>query len=210
MSDGERRAEVAIALTPAERNTIVEAFFALHPGAGEGRLGLGQAILDFQAWEVGSGRITESGGSPWWRGVNGQMVLDIAAAQKSAGDSAAVRAWREYASGLGTQAELWEAHQRSLHAALRLSGHLLANESDAERAFAEIVVDVVDRTALAGRATDSPELAEMTRRYYPWAYPVDPASLAPLESIRERTANRLLAPGGAVFTDVGIASTRWS
>ena len=200
-----------MALTPGERCAIVEAFFLAHPGVGTGRFGLGQAILDFQAWEVGSGRILESGGSAWWRTINGQLVLDIADAQGTTRrDSPSVSAWRAYASGSGTQSDLWEAHQRSLHSALIQCGALLADEPPAEREFAEIVVDIVDRTALSGRPTDSSDLAELTKRYYPWSYPAPPAALPRLEQLRARTADRLRGPDDVVLANVGIASSRWT
>lgn len=210
MSEEVGRLDAARALTPGERRATVEAFFSVHPGAGEGRVGLGQAILDFQAWQTESGRITETGGSAWWRTVNGLMVLDIADADHaSGGDVATVRAWRTYASGHGTQAELWEAHQRSLHTGVRCCCALLESEPAAERAFAEVVIDIVDRTALAARRTDSAELAEITKRYYPSSYPAVPAALADLERVRARTAKNLCGDDGRPFAGVGIGSSRW-
>ena len=211
MLDEVGRCTAAMALLPSERRAIVEGFFSVHPGAGEGRFGLGQAILDFQIWEVESERITEGGGSAWWRTVNGLMVLDIADAhQDSASDMTSVRAWQTYALGQGTQSDLWEAHQRSLHTAVRCCGALLERETAAERAFAGVVIDIVDRTALAARRTDSAELAELTRRYYPWSYPAVPAALSGLELLQERTADRLRGgDDGMVIANVGIESSRW-
>jgi len=205
------RLDAAIALTPGERRRIVEEFFSVHPGGGRERFGLGQAVLDFQGWEIASGRIAEDGGSAWWRGVNGLMVLDIADARgEPANATDAVKAWRAYASiGEAAQRALWEAHQRSLHAALRVCGPLLEREPAAERAFAEIVIDIVDRTALAGSATDSSDLAQLARRYYPASHPASQETLAGLELMRERTADRLRGSDGLVFANVGIGSSRW-
>ena len=106
----EARLRAALALEPGERTAIVEAFFGAHPGGGDGPLGLGRAIADFVDWEIHSGRITEDGGgSPWWRVVNGGMILDLrdAAAElagESCGDSsnvesdgAPVATWVAYA-----------------------------------------------------------------------------------------------------------------
>ena len=210
MPGGAARIDSAVALTPDERRATCEAFFSAHPGAGVGRFGLGQAILDFQAWEVESGRITESGGSAWWRAVNGLMVLDIADAHHNReSELPPVCAWQTYTSADGTQAALWEAHQRSLHAAVRLCVALLDREPAAEREFAQVVIDIVDRTALAGQPTDNPGLADLTRRFYPWSYPVGSDALPRLELLRERTAERLRSEGGAVFADVGTGSSRW-
>lgn len=202
----------AIALTPAARMATVEAFFAASPRSSEGSSGLGRAILDFQAWEIASGRIpTSNGGSDWWRAVNGMMVLDIAAAAQGAtGPTPAIRAWVDYTTAAEPQRALWEAHQRSLHAGIRAAGALLVAESEAERRFAAIVIDVVDRTALSGSATDNDGLARLTERYYPGVYPIRPDALPALEGMREKTAARLLDPAGAPFQDVGMDSTRWA
>jgi hypothetical protein len=201
----------AIALTPAARMATVEAFFAASPRSPEGPFGLGRAILDFQAWEIASGRITAAGSrSEWWRAVNGMMVLDIAAATRGeCPGSPAVRAWRAYPSSEHPQRALWEAHQRSLHAAIQASGVLLAAEPEAEQLFAAIVIDVVDRTALSGAATDNDALAHLTERYYPRVYPIGPAALPALEQMREKTAARLLDSAGRPFQDVGMDSSRW-
>jgi hypothetical protein len=189
----------------------VEAFFAAHPHSGATPFGLGQAILDFQRWEVASGRIADAGGSDWWRGVNGMMVLDIEAAAGHQGPlSPAIHAWREYLTTGEPQLALWEAHQRSLHAGVRACASLLDAEPLAERQFAAIVIDVVDRTALSGSATDNDGLARMTERFYPRLYPIDPDGLPALEEMRTKTAARLLDAGGEPFANVGLDSTRWS
>lgn len=200
----------AVALSPADRMRQVEAFFAAFPRSSSGPHGLGQAILDFQRWEIGSGRIQDAGGSPWWRGVNGMMVLDIAAAQR--GDAAttpAIRAWRDYATSPDPQAALWDAHQRSLHAGIRACAALLAAEPEAEQRFAALVIDVVDRTALAGTATDNDGLARLTDRFYPAIYPIAAGSLVALDAMRQKTAARLLDGTGRPFSNAGMDSTRW-
>ncbi len=76
MTDARLRA--ALSLSPAERVETVALFFTAHPGGGAGPLGLGRAVADFVDWEIGSGRIADDGrGSPWWRVVNGGMILDL-------------------------------------------------------------------------------------------------------------------------------------
>lgn len=207
-----RELERAISLSPGDRMGIAGRFFERHPGLVGRGPGLGRAILDFQAWEIASGRISPEGGSDWWRAVNGFMVLDIgAAADGNAIETAAVKAWRAYreASGEGVQQLLWEAHQRSLHAGLRASRELLEREGTAEREFAGIVIDVVDRTALANATTDSDDLRNLTDRYYPAAYPTLDGQLAPLQRLRVRSAERLCTADGSPFENVGMSSTRW-
>lgn len=187
------------------------AFFATHGRTKAKAPGLGRAILDFQDWEIQSGRIAEDGrGSPWWRAVNGLFVLDMAEAMTGSSATCAADAWRGYALGLGaSQAALWEAHQRSLHSAIDSCDELFKLEPPAEQAFARIVVEVVDRTALANRPTDSPELAALTERFYPSSYPIDESAVAPLERMRGRTADTLRAADGSVFDEVGMSSRRW-
>ena len=191
---------------------IAGGFFQRYPGPGWAAPGLGQAIMDFQAWEIASGRISIAGGSPWWRAVNGFMVLDLQSAMTgSPMESAGVKAWLAYTVGADAdgQERLWEAHQRSLHAGLRASRELLESEPSAEREFASIVIDVVDRTALASAATNSADLRNLAERYYPAAYPTLDEQIPPLERLRALTAERLCAPNGSQFENVGLSSTRW-
>lgn len=199
----------AIALSPSFRMAAVERFFRHFPGQRDDQFGLGRAILDFQSWEITSGRIAGEGGSAWWRAVNGMMVLDIAASGKQVlPASSAVAAWRAYTAEESQEA-LWEAHQRSLHAAIRRCEALVAAEPGAERAFAEIVVDVVDRTALSGAPTHTADLRQLTERYYPACYPVFEDLLPRLENMRMRTAAALLDLHSRPFEDVGLGSSRW-
>ena len=186
----------ALALEPGERTEIVEAFFTTHPGGGSGPLGLGRAVADFVDWEIRSGRITDGGGgSAWWRLVNGAMVLDMrdAAAVDAdgnadgAGADGAVGSWIAYirCDGAGAAQEtMWTAHQGSLHAGLHAADRaaLLADERHAEREFAGLVVEIVNRTAAHHQATDTADLARMTARSYPQQYPITPQEWAALHA----------------------------
>lgn len=197
--DDERVAE-AIAIGPGERREIVERFFRTHPGGGAGPLGLGRAVADFVDWEIRSGRIGDDGaGSPWWRLVNGGMVLDLRdALAPGAGDhdpDDPVAAWLEYVRtgpGADAQQRMWVAHQASLHAALGPAAPLLAEEPDDERRFAHLVVAVVDQTAAACRPTDTDELARHTARHYPDRYPITAEQWSALHA---RFAPYLALPG---------------
>ena len=209
----DERLAAAIALTPAERMEIAADFFTAYPGAPNRPHGLGQAILDFQAWEISSGRIGNGAGSAWWRAVNGMMVLDmaVAGADDDGTPSPAIAAWRRFTASPGSDAQpaLWDAHQRSLHAGIRAAAALLADEPEPERQFAAIVVDVVDRTAIAGTPTDNDGLARMTERFYPAHYPARPADIPALEAMLAKSAARLTGDTGRMFVDVGLDSNRW-
>jgi hypothetical protein len=199
----------ALSLTPSERSSAVEAFFRANPGPGRDAPGLGRAIRDFLEWQFRSGRIASAGGSPWWCAVNGVMVLDLLAAMAGSGKPAPL-AWRIYGACAGdAQPTLWQAHQVSLHTGIRRSQGLLEHEPAPERAFANIVIDVVDRTALAGRPTESGELAALVERLYPIQYPIRADAVAPLERMRRKTADALRGADGCAFEDVGLASARW-
>lgn len=194
-----------MALPLGERRRVTEAFFHRYPGGQRQHPGLGQAVLDFQAWEERSGRISEPG-SRWWRAVNGLMVLDFEAALEA--DTGASGRWGRYMA-LGTQDALWDAHQRSLHDAIRRCVSLFRDELSAEQAFAKVVIDVVDRTALANQRTDSAALDALTHRYYPDVYPVLESALPALLRMRERTEAALCSANGEPFTDTGVESGRW-
>lgn len=200
----------AVALTPAQRTRAVEAFFHTHPGAGSGRYGLGRAVLDLLSWEVSSGRIDVLSGSAWWQGVNGLLVLDLAAVvEGSRSDAPAVSAWREFAEGGGHQGALWEAHQQSLHRGVTACQELFEDESKAERTLAAIIIEVVDRTAVSNGSTDSDQFARMTDRFYPKEYPADPVEIAVLQRMQIRTAVTVLDGGGKSIANVGLRSSRW-
>jgi hypothetical protein len=168
-------------LSPDERFRIVREFFHAHPGTHSGPPGLGMAVLDFMGWLVGSGRMAEEGGSPWWRTLNGSLVLDLA------GDTPGtpgVDAWQRYASATSAvstvadtrhaelQALFWEAHQTSLHSVLPACEDMLAAESRHERSFVEIAMRVVDLSARHNQPTHTPVLGESTRKLYPDHYPL--------------------------------------
>lgn len=145
----EERLRAALALEPGERREVVSEFFTAHPVGGSGPLGLGRAIADFVDWEIRSGRITEGGGgSPWWRLVNGGMILDLrdAAALLAGNDSFAhrepaedgdpgaddnrgadrspVAAWAAYARSAAQHArpDAGDKHPRDAHEDIRSPG----------------------------------------------------------------------------------------
>ena len=182
------RVRTAVALGVADRRRIVEDFFREHPGSGAEPFGLGRAVIDFQDWEISSGRLAENG-SPWWRGVNGLLVLDLRAAgtgeRSAARPAGPVSAWIAYThpSEDHHQQLLWRAHQRSLHEALTACARLLRSEPPAERFFARLVVGVVDHAASESHPTDTAELAQLTADHYPNSYPISDDELGRLDEI---------------------------
>ncbi len=192
---------VALRLSVAERRDVFTTFFAHHPGSARTGPGLGRALVDFLAWEIDSGRVADSGGSAWWKAVNGMMVLDIAAAGTKpepigrpawpgvlggstlAGAGHDQRAaWMRYAAAEtdAQQAELWRAHAASMVRAVDLAAPLLGAESDAERSFVAVVLRVLDGATRRCVATDSPDLGDQVRHRYPDGYPISTDELAAL------------------------------
>jgi len=181
-----RRPEPSL-LTVDKRREIVEIFFLSHPGPGRRGLGLGRAIADFVEWEASSGRLDEASGSAWWRAVNESFVLDLratlAATRPKGERRAASAAWAAYMTAThDPQQALWAAHQVSLTSAVQAAAPLLEREPGEERAFAEIVLAVVARSAAEGVPTDTTDLARSTRRLYPPCYPISPLQLDTLAS----------------------------
>ena len=178
----------AIDLSVAARVAVTSRFFSAHPGDGEAPFGLGRAVLDFVQWELRSGRIADTGGSGWWRTVNGCMIIDLRAAMVALalGDtdhpSDAVAAWTDYVAAPRSDAQqmLWRAHQASIARGLAVAAPLLANEDPAEREFACVVVEIVSDAAAANLATGDASLASLTERVYPAHYPATQGDMARL------------------------------
>ncbi len=151
----------AIDLSPSDRLQLLNTFFGFEdPIRMFMRDGVeGAGLVVFTAWEITSGRITgdRDDGSAWWRAVNGLMLLDMQATDRSLATGTttsdpAVQAWIDYRAAPSwspeAQQALWKAHQVSLHEAIDASADLLAEESALERAFIGIVVENVDISAL--------------------------------------------------------------
>ncbi len=176
------RLDEAVALDVARRAAAINAYFDVHPGSGRLPPGLGLAIVDFFGWETASGRISDGAGSPWWRAVNGILVLDLEAAMFAGGGtgtsdcelSEAVAAWHRYplASPTGQQRALWDAHELSISAGVAEARDLLDAETDSEREFTRLVLRVLSHATRTSTPTDTSELGDAVRRSYPQHYPV--------------------------------------
>jgi len=160
----------AIALSVEDRQAAMRSFVGRNEAvsAYENATPHVSGLMAFTQWEVDSGRLSNTGGSAWWRAVNGGMMLDIRAAGKlirSNGLSARssdpnIQAWIDYQvsarSGgqATTQRALWRAHQLSLHRGVDCFDDLLAREEGSEQEFIKHVVENVDITALLNFPSD--------------------------------------------------------
>lgn len=165
-------------LSADSRREILTAFFARWPGDDAHPLGLGRALVEFQEWEIESGRIAESGGSPWWMTVNCRLVRDVAAAA-----AGAEGAWADYTSAPpeDRQGRLWAAHQESIRCGVERARPLLGDESDTEQRFIATALAVVDMAAAVELRTSSSAMGRRTAELYPRRYPCSEQELERLE-----------------------------
>jgi hypothetical protein len=185
--------ETAVDLPAASRLTTAARFFRAHSGDGDGPFGLGRAIVDFVAWELRSGRLADTGGSRWWRAVNGCMMLDLRAAtaalENADTDAGGAAMWLAYATAARADAQgaLWRAHQASLVHGLAVAAPLLAAEHPAEREFAGIAIQFVVDAAAMSIPTGQDALARLTERFYPGHYPATDTDVSALRGLLLRT-----------------------
>lgn len=216
---GEARIEAAVGLGAALRSRVIRAFFLRFPGPDRPP-GLGRALIDFVDWLLDSGRLDDSAGSPWWKALNGCLILDLADAvdagdadhfdhfDGSGGDGA--RAWLAYGGhsaepgSAGLQDRLWHAHQVSLHRAIPACWDLLEAETEYEQAFIETAMEIVDLAALRSQPTDTAALAESTRRLYPGHYPLTAPYDDDLARVRRASLRAHTGPR------VGLHSAIWT
>ena len=135
-------------------------------------------IHHFQDWLTKSGRVADEGGSPWWRQVNGLLILDITESTRTdPAPSKSVEAWATYwdqGSRSARTTACWAAHQSSLHAAAQTASDALAVETEAEQLFIAVALESVDLAARANLPTGrvgSPIIGGFCRAFYPESYP---------------------------------------
>jgi hypothetical protein len=183
------RALSARDLTIADRRNVLAAFFERWPGRDQRPPGLGLALVEFQEWEIESGRLADRAGraervgSDWWAVVNGWLVLDLAAALEAPLPDTTTPAdddpWIAYqhASPEHEQAALWAAHQHSIETGAHAAAPALADEAIEEQEFAELALGIVDAAAAMAYPTSDSSLGHQTRTLYPSRYPCPPEDL---------------------------------
>lgn len=152
-------------------------YFAQNPGGSGAAPGLGRALVEFQEWEIRSGRVADGAGSRWWSTVNGVLLLDLAHATPGS-------PWELYAVAEPheTQSRLWEAHQWSIERGAAAAEGLLSDEPQAEREFIALALEMVERSAAVGYPTDSGDLGRQAGSLYPGRYPCSAAELERVEA----------------------------
>ena len=135
-------------------------------------------LLQFQRWLTLSNRLDLHDGSPWWREVNGHIVLDMV--DTAAGlppSSEPQELWQEFWSSDGRSDRTrswWAAHQASLTAGQQGAVDLLAEEDEHERAFVQVAVEAVAlaaRAELPTRGMGSRVVGGFCAAFYPDSYP---------------------------------------
>lgn len=132
----------------------------------------------FQLWLTESGRVADDDGSPWWREVNGLLILDvIESATTNSGSDGPIGAWSDYLAQRERRsrtAACWTAHQGSLRSAAGLATDTLADEPAPEQLFIGIAlesVNVAARANLPTGRTGSSIIGGFCGAFYPDSYP---------------------------------------
>lgn len=205
------RIEAALRLSAAERSRTIRGFFARFPGPDRPP-GLGRALIDFVDWLGDSGRLDDVAGSPWWKALNGCLILDLADAMDDVDDPA--NPWRRYArrqASAGAQELqdlLWDAHQVSLHRAIPACWGLFAAETAHERAFIEAAMEIVDLAALHSQPTDTAALSVSTQRLYPAHYPLRAPFADELARVRQAALEAHTGPAVGLYSDTWASRRR--
>lgn len=220
----ESRKRMALEMSVKLRLTVVRDFTELYGSLTDG-------ILEFLEYLIHSGRITEAGGSKWWRGCNGFLVLDLidadaALRSRTALDdvfslSPAVKLWINFALNssrsrssfshrLESQKLWWLAHQTSLHHAISVFSEFLVKEPKIETQFITcIAIPNVDLVALLNIPTNLKLIKLYTCLAYPKSYPSKRRQFIKAVLLAPTIYARILgATPGAL--NIGLESTRWS
>ncbi len=191
-------------------------------------VGLGKAIVDFVHWLDHSGRLAAGSGSPWWRSINGSMIVDMDEAvgllasdgPAARSDRSAVNSWLRYAATARNvdipraqrQEDLWEAHQQSVHDAVHGSVQLHLRESPKEQAFISQTIRNLDVIALSNFPSDNHLGANVAfraflRTGFPGSYPISWAKSRFNMLVRADMFPASFFLGS--YGNIGLESTRW-
>ncbi len=169
-------------------------FFRCFPARHRVGLGMGQVFIDFMEWEISSGRLSDSMGSPWWMAVNWMMIVDLSNTMRQSPEAEKFRytigqdnirnsPWDIYLqSDVANEKELfWRAHQNSLSRAVELASPLLESEVVSEQRFIQLSLEIVDFVASSKDLGDAATLKQSLDKFYPSSYPITLDDLESLE-----------------------------
>ncbi|PLW21362.1 hypothetical protein PCANC_02496 [Puccinia coronata f. sp. avenae] len=217
--DANARKEAALRITIDERLTESRSFTKNHGFLTSG-------IVEFIEYLVCSGRLDEQGGSQWWRGVNGLLILDLMDAEEALRPSTqtvacippAVQHWMNYAlywqqtsfpNLFKAQRLWWKAHQTSLHHGIHTFRELLLIEPRMEINFITyICVPNVDLTAILTIPTNLKLIKLYTIIAYPHHYPSKVLSTLKALLLAPSFYARLVGATSDV-ANIGLDSSRW-
>ncbi|KAH9450652.1 hypothetical protein MJO28_009914 [Puccinia striiformis f. sp. tritici] len=225
LSEVDARKKAAMELTIEERLSKARSFADSYGQQTSG-------IVEFIEYLVSSGRIAEKGGgSQWWRGVNGLLILDLIDAQEAlkqpisttdSYNSPAVQYWIDYSlywqehrTSLiplylyKAQKLWWKAHQTSLHFGIHAFPGLLLLEPEMEIKFiTTICVPNVDLTGLLSVPTNLMLIKLYTILAYPDHYPTQKLSFSKALLFAPAFYLRIVGATSDVL-NIGLDSTRW-
>ncbi|KAA1069672.1 hypothetical protein PGT21_031169 [Puccinia graminis f. sp. tritici] len=209
------RKKDALEMTIADRLNKARSFAKTYGNMTSG-------IVEFIEFLVCSGRVAEQGGSQWWRGVNGLLILDLIDAEEALRSSTrtvssispAVQHWINYSlywqqtssrKLFKAQQLWWKAHQASLHYGIRAFPEFLILEPRMEINFITYVcVPNVDLTALMNIPTNLKLIKLYTIIAYPHHYPAKIISFLKALILAPSPYARIVG-----VANIGLDSTRW-
>jgi hypothetical protein len=182
-----------------------------------------EGMRRFQRWLAESGRVSDSGGSPWWCHVNGSVLGDLMAADGTGahsyreGSSSLIVGWETYLRlehRHDRTAACWSAHQNSLLSAAARAEDLLKAEPDTEQQFIRAALAAVTMAADANLPTGRAGavlIGGFCRAFYPSTYPANvsagPRALKALDQTAQKP-RRGLRLGVMVLRELAGASWR--
>jgi len=202
------RADVdAVLGDPEARYAMREAFYRRWGKSDDGGVGLGRSELDFMRWEIERGVLRDpaSGGSAWWRRVNGGLIYDAHLAElvfdRAPSIDPGTPACRRWLAFLrATDPSAWGRSWYRAHNASIVSGYLDSVDEarrapSTERVFVNVVLyrvlyaeALVEGVALGllGRFLADPRMPSVEALlelpgYYPDRYPMSADELRDLQ-----------------------------
>lgn len=206
---GQARAEVdAVWNDPEARYAMRERFYLRWGKSDDGGVGIGRSELDFMRWEIDRGVLASpsSGGSHWWRKVNGGLLYDARLAELVENEAPSLdpgtpasRHWRAFmrSSDAFAWPKLWyRAHNTSIASGYVAATREALTEPYSERVFINMVLYRVlfaealvegEVFGLLGRILADPRMPSVEALlelpgYYPDHYPMSAEELRDVQA----------------------------